>query len=65
MQSFDVRPWLSSRSRTVEHIRSSFQQLALPLNNLILMNIEPRCQLRQGLFALDRSKCHFGLNAAE
>src|SRR5271155_1904182 len=25
------------------------------------MNIEPRSQLRQGLFALDRSHCHFGL----
>src|ERR1700682_5222198 len=24
------------------------------------MNIEPRGQLRQGLFALDRSQCHFG-----
>src|ERR1019366_2859860 len=25
------------------------------------MNIEPRGQLHQGLFALDRSQCHFGL----
>src|SRR5271155_871867 len=25
------------------------------------MNIVPRSQLRQGLFALDRSHCHFGL----
>src|SRR5271168_3855905 len=24
------------------------------------MNIEPSGQLRQGLFALDRSQCHFG-----
>jgi hypothetical protein len=28
------------------------------LNNLIRMNIEPRSQLRQGIFALDRSQCH-------
>jgi hypothetical protein len=31
------------------------------LNDLIRMHIEPSGQLRQGLFALDRSHCHFGL----
>src|SRR5258708_15511395 len=50
-----------TRSRTYKRIRRSFQQLVLPLSDLIRMNIEPRGQLRQGLFALDRSQCHFGL----
>jgi hypothetical protein len=50
------------RPSTIEHIRSSLEQLGLSIErNLIRMNIEPRGQLRQGLFALDRSQCHFGL----
>jgi hypothetical protein len=41
MQRFYIWTRLRSRTGTVERFRCAFQQLVLPLNNLIRVNIEP------------------------
>lgn len=51
MQRLDIRSRLRRRPSPLEHRRGTPKQLAFPLRDLIRMNIEPRGQLRQSLFA--------------
>src|ERR1700730_17862309 len=65
MKGFQIHGWRGGigTSLSPEYPDSSFEQLHLPLGDLIGMDVELLGQFGQRLLALDRSQSHFSLES--